>query len=344
MTKNSDQIAHFHAYLLTEKRVSGNTFAAYSKDIEQFEQFLETNNLLFADIKKKQLNSYLKQLRDRGISAKTLSRKISSLKLLFNFLHERFNITNMGKVLIFPHLEKTLPNYLTEQEIQILLATANLDGSDKGIRNKVMLYLLYATGMRVSELVGAKIEQLHFDTGFIELEGKGNKQRMVPLPKNILELLRYYLDHIYPKLVTIDIQEKKQEKPAHKNDKEKTLALRSESMEWTSVSKGASSKPERARSRENYLFGAHYNGTIKALSRQSFWMILKKILTKAGITKNISPHSLRHSLATHLLKNGADIRSLQLLLGHENISTVQVYTHLEKSQVRKVYDEKHPRA
>src|SRR5579862_1835075 len=127
MTKNSDLIAHFNAYLLTEKRVSHNTFAAYSKDIEQFDQFLENNNILLADVKKKALNSYLKQLRDRGITAKTLSRKISSLKLLFNFLHERFNISDMGKVLIFPRLEKTLPNYLTETEIQTLLATANLE-------------------------------------------------------------------------------------------------------------------------------------------------------------------------------------------------------------------------
>ena len=171
-----------------------------------------------------------------------------------------------------------------------------------------MVYLLYASGMRVSELVSLTTEQIQFDTGFVSLMGKGNKERMVPLPKNVLELLRYFLDHIYPKLM-----------PKPKEGKE-------------------------LKKDKNYLFFSAYAGQLKPISRQSFWIILKKILAKACIYKDISPHTLRHSLATHLLKSGANIRSLQQLLGHEQISTVQIYTHLEKSHVRRVYDKKHPRA
>ena len=169
-----------------------------------------------------------------------------------------------------------------------------------------MLYLLYATGMRVTELVSLTIDQIHFDTGFVKLTGKGNKDRVIPLPKNILVLLHYYLDQIYPKMLP-------------KNS--------------ASLNK-----------KENYLFAAYYKSACKPISRQSFWIILKKILRKAAIFKNISPHSLRHSLASHLLKNGADIRSLQMLLGHENLSTVQIYTHMGDSELRKIYDKNHPRA
>lgn len=306
MPDDIDYVAQFQAYLLTEKRVSENTFAAYSTDIDQLDLFVKKQKLTFDTVQKRQLNSFLKGIRDQGIKAKTLSRKISSIKLFFTYLHDHYKLPNPAKSLIFPKLEKTLPNYLSEDEIQKLLLAANSDNSDKGIRNKVMLYVLYATGMRVSELVHLTVDQLHFDTGFVHLVGKGNKERVIPLPKNILELLRYYLDHIYHKLL------------------------------------GGNAHLQKAS--KSYLFAASYGHVVKPLSRQSFWMILKKILTKAMISKNISPHSLRHSLATHLLKNGADIRSLQLLLGHENIATVQVYTHLEKSQVRKVYDAKHPRA
>lgn len=303
----SDLIGQFHAYLITEKRVSHNTFLAYKRDIEQLQNFLVSEKITtLTFITKKHLTSFLKKLKEQGISAKSLSRKISSLKILFNFLTNVHKMPNIGKALIFPKIEKNLPTFMTESEIEKLLSAANRDTTDKGIRNKVMLYVLYATGMRVSELVNLTTDQILFDTGFIKILGKGSKERMVPLPKNILELLRFYLDHIYPKLLPKEIytgQKKKQ-----------------------------------------FLFAASYNNQIKPISRQSFWVALKKILTNAAILKNISPHSLRHSLATHLLQKGADLRSLQMLLGHQNLATVQIYTHLGSSQVRKVYDKKHPRA
>jgi integrase/recombinase XerD len=307
-SENEKFLTLFENYLLTEKRVSKNTFFAYKKDIDQLFDFFNKNKIGIRNCDKNHLKKYLKNLKDGGVTARTLSRKISSIKALFKYLNERFNIENPADFLIFPKLEQTLPLYLTQEEVQKLFETANNDKSAKGVRNKVMLYLLYASGMRVSELVNLIIDQIQFDTGFISLMGKGNKERVIPLPRNVMELLKFYIDTVYPKLLP-------KQSDAAQEAKQK-----------------------------NYLFFAFYKNTVKPISRQSFWLILKELLSKAQILKNISPHSLRHSLATHLLKNGADIRSLQLLLGHEHLATVQIYTHLEKSQLRKVYDKKHPRA
>jgi len=307
MKSKIDFIENFHSYLLTEKRVSKNTFIAYKQDVQQLVGYLQSRKVSVVECKKKNLTAFLLDLKKKnGATAKTISRKISSIKLLFFFLNQRFAIENIAKSLLFPKIEKSLPSYLSEQEVLKLLTAANIDNSDKGIRNKVMLYVLYATGMRVTELVHLSWHQIQFDAGFIKLTGKGNKDRFIPLPQNIIELLRYFRDHIYSKLV-----------PADDVIKNKT---------------------------DQFLFTTQYNSTTKPITRQSFWGILRKILFHAQIFKNISPHSLRHSLATHLLKKGADIRSLQLLLGHESISTVQIYTHLHDEELRKVYHEKHPRA
>ena len=302
MNQDSNLVALFQTYLLTEKSVSKNTFSAYRRDIDMLYAFLQESKTSLKSCNKNHLKKYLKILKLQGLSAKSLSRKISSIKAFFKYLSDRFEFQNKAQVLVFPKLEKKLPVYLTEEEIQKLLGAANNDNSLKGVRNKVMLYLIYASGMRVSELVNLTVDQVHFDTGFVNLIGKGNKERSVPLPKNILGLLRYYLDSIYSKLLPDGCQ------------------------------------------KSDFLFFSVYRGLARAITRQSFWIILKNILKKAYISKNISPHSLRHSLATHLLKSGADIRSLQILLGHEQISTVQIYTHLEKRQIRDVYDKKHPRA
>jgi len=304
---DEDLFNAFITFLLTEKRYSKNTFIAYKKDIEQLLLFFKEKKVNVLICNKNHLKNFLKKLKDDGVTAKTLSRKISCFKAFFNFLTERFKIPNKAGALIFPKLEQTLPIYLTEGEIEELLKAAAKDNSDKGVRNRVMLSLLYASGMRVSELVDLKIDQIHFDTGFISLVGKGNKERVVPLPDAILRFVNFYLENIYENL-----------KP--KAEKNKNIFGK------------------------NYLFFSFYNNEIKPISRQSFWIILKNILSKSKINKKVSPHTLRHSLATHLLKGGANIRSLQLLLGHENISTVQIYTHLEKSHVRKIYDDKHPRA
>jgi len=164
-----------------------------------------------------------------------------------------------------------------------------------------MLYLLYISGMRVSELIALRTTDFHFDTGFISVTGKGSKQRMIPLPHAISSLIKNYFNTLATLFETV-------------ND------------------------------RSSYIFPVMYGKIIKPISRQSCWLILKKLCIKVGIMRSISPHQLRHSFATHMLSKGADLRSLQLLLGHESIGTVQTYTHVETSQLRTIYDKKHPRS
>jgi len=301
---STDIVNRFIAYLLTEKRVSHNTFAAYRRDIQQFVFFLKQNNLALEELVLKNLKMFLKYLKDLELSARSMSRKISSLKTFYGYLEHHHGWDNLASELTFPKLEKRLPSYLSEQEIKHLLKVASADATDQAIRNKVMLYLLYVSGMRISEMINMHLSDIHFDTGFIAITGKGGKGRMIPIPPPMLAMLKQYLDTVHRNFVA-----KKAKKRA-----------------------------------TDYLFPIYYGGKIKPITRQAFWGILKKLWKKTGIIKPISPHKLRHSLATHMLKNGADLRSLQLLLGHENLSTVQIYTHLETSYLRSVYDKKHPRS
>jgi integrase/recombinase XerD len=287
----------FFSYLLTEKRVSLNTFNAYKTDILQLLHFLEKKEITSQQLSLKDLKFFLQELKN-SCSATSMARKISSLKLFFSFAHEKGQLPNLGVQLTFPKLEKKIPHYLTEQEIETLLAVADQDKTPHGIRNKIMLYLLYVTGLRISELTHLTTSSILWDSGFLQVEGKGGKQRMIPLPMPMTDLLKKYCE---------ELSEKKEHKSI-------------------------------------YLFPILYAGTVRPITRQAFWGILKKLWKKTGIAKSISPHQLRHSLATHLLQRGADLRSLQLLLGHENLSTVQIYTHVEKSHLRTIYDKKHPRS
>jgi integrase/recombinase XerD len=304
-SSNDQYVASFETFLASEKRVARNTFLAYKKDIVQLLEYLETQKTTLKNCSSKHLKQFLKVFKKQGLSSKTLSRKVSSMKLFFGFLADNHGFANHAQNLIFPKIDKSLPTYLTEEEVYRLLDTTDQDTTYRGIRNKVMLYLLYSTGMRVTELVEMTIDRIHFDSGFVSIVGKGNKERMVPVPRKILFLINQYLDTVYEKLVPAKVLQQ---------------------------------------GHINYLFPSCYQGKVKPLSRQLLWSILKKTLYNSGITKNISPHSLRHSLATHLLKNGANIRSLQLFLGHEQLTTVQIYTHLENKQLREIYDKKHPRA
>lgn len=301
---STDIVNRFIAYLLTEKRVSHNTFAAYRRDIQQFMFYLRQNNLLLENLHSKDLKSFLKYLKDLSLSARSMSRKISSLKTFYGYLEQHHGWHNLAIELTFPKLEKRLPSYLSEQEIEQLFKVASADGTDQAIRNKVMLYLLYVSGMRISEMINVRLSDIHFDTGFIAVTGKGGKGRMIPIPQPMLAMLKEYLDTVYRTFIA---------------------------------------KKAKRRSTD-YLFPISYGGKIKPITRQAFWGILKSLWKKTGNAKPISPHKLRHSLATHMLCNGADLRSLQLLLGHENLSTVQIYTHLETSYLRSVYDKKHPRS
>ncbi len=297
-------VDRFRTYLLTEKCVSSNTYSAYKHDIEQCISFLRARKIEIADISIRDLKSFLQYLKKIGSSARTISRKISSLKVFFSYLQQQSGGNNIAEDLTFPKLEKRLPHYLTEQEVEKLFEVAGRDTTLQGMRNKIMLFLLYTTGMRISELTHLQFSDIHFDTGLIYVQGKGGKSRMVPVPQSMNELLQQYCKNVHKAITT-------------KN--------------------GVISKTE-------YLFPVYYGGKFKPITRQSFWIILKQLWEKTDIDRPISPHKLRHSLATHMLKNGVDLRSLQLLLGHENLSTVQIYTHVETSYLRKIYDKKHPRS
>lgn len=298
-------LVQFTTYLITEKRSSPNTLDAYRRDIQQMIDYLQSQSLSVSTCSQNDLKLYLRERHKQKVAPRTLSRKISAMKMFFGYLSEQYDeINHVADLLLFPKIEKTLPVYLSEDEIERLLAAAQQDTSPKGVRNLVMLHLLYASGMRITELVQLTTDQYHMDTGFLSVHGKGNKQRDVPLPHSVCDTLRDYLEEVYPKLVPDEIRNKN----------------------------------------KNYLFASVRKGVVHHITRQSFWLLLKQLLIKANIPKNVSPHTLRHSLATHLLQAGADIRSLQLLLGHEQIGTVELYTHLDTSQLRRVYDAKHPRA
>lgn len=301
--KHSTIKTRFEAYLLTERRVAANTFSAYKTDIDQFITFLESNSYELEHITINELKAFLHDLKNTLVSARSMARKISSLKVFFSYLAQHCGLTNCAQDLIFPKLEMRLPHYLTEREIEILFSTADIQTNEHALRNKVMLYLLYVSGVRISELTHLKISDFHFDTGFISIAGKGGKARMVPIPVPMMELVKHYLATEHKRFM-------------HEQEERIT----------------------------DYLFPVFYAQKIKPITRQAFWAILKDLCKKSGIDKEISPHKLRHSLATHLLKRGADLRSLQVLLGHENVATIQIYTHVETSYLRTVYDKKHPRS
>jgi len=295
----------FEAYLLTEKRVSENTFDAYKRDIHQLVLFLKgEHKVTLKKATREHVKSFLHHLKKNGQSARTMSRKISAIKVLYSYFSKYLGWKNIADDLTFPKLEKKLPKYLSEKEIEKLFVVAKDDKSDVGTRNRVMLYLLYVSGMRISEMVNLRVSQIQFDTGFITISGKGGKGRAIPIPQSVMELLKNYINDTLSAFIT----------------------------------KG------RKKIKNDFLFPVMYGGKIKPISRQAFWTILKNVWAKTGSKKTISPHQLRHSLATHMLKKGVDLRSLQMLLGHENLSTVQIYTHLEISYLRDVYDKKHPRA
>lgn len=299
---NAEQMhVKFEAYLLTERHVTTNTFSSYRRDIKQFISFLDKQALSIEQVNEDTAKQFVHYLYGLKLAARSIARKISALKTFFVYINNQFNIKNSAKELHIPKIEKRLPTYLTQEEVGKVLVCSEKDVTPLGVRNSIMIYLLYGSGMRVSELVNVKIADLHFDTGFVSVAGKGGRHRMIPLPQSILGLIANYLKtYVASEVSTI------------KNPL--------------------------------YLFPIMYGKKIKPISRQSCWGILKKLCVQAGIKRAISPHQLRHSFATHMLEKGADLRSLQVLLGHEDINTVEVYTHVETSQLRKIYDKKHPRS
>ena len=294
----SENYIHF---LSIEKGLANNSIDSYLRDISKFFTFLneelkmDVNNI--EDISKEHLLKYFKQININGLSKRTQARYIASLKSYFRFLiREAVIKKDPTDIIDTPKKDKKLPDYLSIAEIERLLQSVDVT-TTLGYRDRTMLEITYGAGLRVSELLNLKTEDINLELGFIRCYGKGNKERIIPIGEIALDYLSLYLKNIRPKI--------------QKNMKSKELFL---------------------------------NSRGRSMSRQGFFKILQNYGKKAGIKKHLSPHTLRHSFATHLLENGADLRSVQEMLGHSDISTTEIYTHLSMKQIKKVYDKTHPRA
>lgn len=286
-----EEINSFRSYLLVEKKYSKNTIESYERDLLQFQAFITKE---ITRIQEEDIHQYLKELSVEGKSEKTISRVISCLKSFYKFLLIEKKVTrNPMENIEIPKLKKSLPHTLTEEEVNNLLEVPLLDSFS--YRNKAMLEVLYATGIRVSELVNLKLGDIDIESATLRTMGKGSKERIVPLGDYSLRYLTIYIRDYRPLLLKRDY-----------ND---------------------------------YLF---LNNHGKKLTRQGFFKIIKARAKEANIQKELSPHTLRHSFATHLLNHGADLRSIQELLGHSDISTTQIYTHISNEHLKESYKEFHP--
>ncbi len=292
-----DVLKEFLTFLLSQKNYSLNTLSAYAGDIKDFLDFLSEKKVELKDLDLSVVEAYLAILRERGFNPYSIARKLSSLRRFFRFLLEELQLKLPPLLLETPKLPFRLPKVLTLDEVNALLSAPDLS-SPLGIRDRCMLEVLYATGVRVSELVTLKLSSLNLELGLVRVLGKGEKVRLVPLGEPALNFLKLYLTEVRPRL---------------ENKKSK-----------------------------DFVF---LNRLGSPMTRQRFWQIIKDYANKAGIPlEKISPHVLRHSFATHLLEGGADLRSIQLLLGHSSITTTQIYTHVDVKRLREVYDKYHPRA
>jgi len=285
----------FINYLRLERGLADNTIQAYSRDLIKFTQFLEKSDLNPLQISRDQISEYAGALR-KGLSVRSVARNISAIKMFFRFLtSEGYIKENPARLLETPRLPRRLPDVLSMAEVEQLLAQPD-PSTPMGKRDCAMLELLYATGLRVSELVGLKVLSINLEAGHVRTFGKGSKERLVPIGGKAIQAVREYLSNGRFQLL-----------------------------------KGANLP---------YLF-LNFRG--RPLTRQGFWKIIKKYGKEAGIQKEISPHSIRHSFASHLLEAGADLRSVQVMLGHEDISTTQIYTHVTRKRLKELHTKCHPR-
>lgn len=295
-----DYLALFQEYLTVELGLAKNTQLAYMRDLRLLMKSLQLKaDEELLQVSRQQLIAYLVRLKQEGRAASTVARKLASIKAFYRFLTaERYIRRNPAEVLEAASRGLHLPKVLSVQEVERLLDEPNL-GTLDGYRDKTMLELLYATGMRVSELVNVPLKNVDMKMQYIIVMGKGSKERMLPLGRTALHYLEHYLSVVRPQLLH--------------------------------------GKPDAAAE----LFVTGWGGP---MTRERFYEIIVAYGKSAGISKRVTPHMLRHSFATHLLNNGTDLRIVQELLGHADISTTQIYTHLDVERLREVYDKTHPRA
>jgi integrase/recombinase XerD len=295
-----DYLKDFMQFLLVDKRVAKNTLLSYERDLKNYLRYLKNVEVVetLNHVQRAHIVHFLNFLKDQGKSPKTLARHVASIRAFHQFLIRTHAADQDPSILIeIPKSERTIPKVLSLVEVEKLL-DISIGQGHFALRDKAMLEILYATGIRVSELIQIDVEHVNLTMGFVTVIGKSSKERIIPVGGPAAEALQRYLEHGRPNFL---------------------LENRT----------------------ENSLFLNHHG---KRLSRQGFWKILKKLANEAGIKNELTPHTLRHSFATHLLQNGADLKAVQEMLGHADISTTQIYTQLSKTRLKDVYSKFHPRA
>lgn len=290
-------VESFLNYLSVERGLSNNTIRAYGEDLRAYASFLSRGHIdVLAKIVKNDVANFMLAQKEKGVSANSIARRLAAIRMFHRFLvRERIVKNDPTHLIETPKLWKKIPDTLSLNEVEALLSQPDVR-SLQGIRDRAILETFYATGMRVSEVVNLRLDNVNMDIGFLRCIGKGNKERVIPLGKKAILSITRYLEIGRPRML-----------------------------------KGRQSE---------YLFVTRL---AKKISRQSFWKLIKKYAKEARIKKPIRPHILRHSFATHLLERGADLRSVQEMLGHSNISTTQIYTHVNKDRLKSIHRMFHPR-
>ncbi|HSZ72534.1 MAG TPA: site-specific tyrosine recombinase XerD [Cytophagaceae bacterium] len=293
-------IKQFKQYLRLERALASNSIEAYLRDIVKLKEFLDISNLPIGPLKVEEahLRAFLKYINELGLSAHSQARMLSGIKAFYKFLLvEELLDKDPTELIEGPKLGRKLPDTLAYEEIELMFSSIDVSTSE-GFRNRAMLETLYSSGLRVSELINLKINNIFYEQGFLKIVGKGDKERMVPIGREALKFVQIYLDEVRVHV------------PVEKNS-------------------------------QNIVF---LNRRGKQMSRIMVFLVIKGLAEKAGIHKKISPHTFRHSFATHLIEGGADLRAVQQMLGHESITTTEIYTHLDRDYLKQVVKDFHPRS
>ncbi len=293
-------IKQFKNYLKLERSLSENSIEAYVRDVIKLKQFAENSNIGQSpfQIEPQHLNDFLQSLGEDEYSAYSQARMLSGIKTFFKFLvHEEYIKSDPTELLESPKLGRKLPDVLSVLEIDAILEQIDMS-KPEGMRNRAMLETLYSSGLRVSELINLKLNNIYFDVGFLRILGKGSKERLVPIGRTALKFINMYIDDVRCHI---------------------------------EIKKGS----------ESFAF---LNRRGSPLTRVMVFTVIKDLVRKAGIDKKVSPHTFRHSFATHLIEGGADLRAVQEMLGHESITTTEIYTHLDRDYLRQVIIDYHPRS
>jgi len=295
--KYYSEMNRYRVFLDIEKGLSGNTLSSYGVEMDKFERFLEKRDLNYLEITEEDILDFIKEGSRKGQAASTQSHVISVLRSFYKYLiiDEKVDV-NPAASISFPKKWKSIPKYLTKNEVVELINAPDMK-KNTGVRDRAILELMYATGLRISETIGLKFENIFREDNFIRVMGKGSRERIVPFNNKAGEELARYLNESRPNLIKDKISD--------------------------------------------YIFINKNGGS---LSRQGLWKVIRGYGMKVGISGTLTPHMLRHSFATHLLEQGADLRSIQMMLGHSNISTTEIYTFVAKERVKRIYDKLHPRS